>query len=166
MKSEEFILEKAIRLAAKTHRGQKDRFRKPFVLHVMRVIGRGNDLEEQVLGALHDVIERSDIEIEDLREKGYPERVLQALDNISRREGERYSDYIERVELNNLATRVKIHDLADKMDISKITKISEDDRSRFNRQLRAYHKLQKALGHSYIQLDNVPDGTDDKDSES
>jgi len=154
MKSEEFILEKAIRLAAKTHRGQKDRFKKPFVLHVMSVVGRGNDLEEQVLGALHDVIERSVLEIEDLRRKGYPERVLQALDHISRRDGESYSEYIDRVELNNLATRVKIHDLADKMDISKIKKISEDDRSRFNRQLKAYHQLQRAMGYIYTQLDS------------
>ena len=165
MKSQEFVLEKAIRLAAKIHRGQKDRFKKPFVLHVMRVIGRGNDLEEQVLGALHDVIERSDLEIEDLRAKGYPERVLLALDHISRRDEESYSDYIDRVLLNNLATRVKIHDLADKMDISKIAKISEDDRSRFNRQLRAYHKLQRAMGNIYTQLDSGED-TLNGDSES
>lgn len=157
MKSKEFILEKAIRVAAKTHRGQKDRFKKPFVLHVLRVIGRGNSLEEQVLGALHDVVERSEVTIEELRLKGYPERVLLALDHISRREGETYEAYIERVELNNLATRVKIHDLADKMDISKIERISDDDRKRFNRQLRAYHKLRTALGLVFEQLDNNGD---------
>lgn len=157
MKSKEFILEKAIRLAAKTHRGQKDRFKKPFILHVMRVIGRGTSLEEQVLGALHDVVERSDVTVEDLREKGFPERILLALDHISRREGESYVDYIDRIELNHLATRVKIHDLADKMDISKIERISDDDRKRFNRQLRAYHKLQQALGNIYKRLDSNGD---------
>lgn len=157
MKSEEFILEKAIRLAAKTHRGQKDRFGKPFILHVMRVIGKGDDLEERVLGALHDVVERSELEIEDLRRKGYPERVLLALDHISRPDDETYGEYIERVKLNNLATRVKINDLADKMDISKIERITELDRKRFNRQLRAYHSLRKVLGKTYIEIDNQLD---------
>jgi hypothetical protein len=65
------LLETAIRLAAKVHKGQTDRFGKPYILHVMRVMMRGHDLEEQILGALHDVLERSDLTVEDIGEEGF-----------------------------------------------------------------------------------------------
>ena len=114
---EEHLLERAIRLAAKVHKGQKDRAQKPYILHVMRVMMRGTDMEEQLLGAMHDVLERSTLTTADLELKGFPPRVLTALEHISRRKEEDYVGYIERVALNGLATRVKLHDLSDKMDI-------------------------------------------------
>ncbi len=82
------MLENAIRLAAKIHKGQKDRAQKPYILHVMRVMMRGQDLEEQLLGALHDVLERSKLTTAELAEKGFPARVLTSLEHISRVEGE------------------------------------------------------------------------------
>ena len=85
MSVEHHTLESAIRLAAKVHKGQIDRFGKPYVLHVMRVMMRGHDLEEQVLGALHDVLERSTLTLDDLVKRGYPPRVLKALEHITRR---------------------------------------------------------------------------------
>ncbi|MBK7940829.1 MAG: hypothetical protein IPJ87_02970 [Flavobacteriales bacterium] len=94
---QEHLLERAIRLAAKVHKGQVDRFEKPYILHVMRVMMRGHDLEEQVLGALHDVLERSPVTVTELQEKGFPERILKALVHISRRTDEDYEAYIERV---------------------------------------------------------------------
>ena len=112
----EHLLESAIRLAAKVHKGQKDRAQKPYILHVMRVMMRGTDLEEQLLGALHDVLERSELTVAQLAEKGFPAQVLKALEHISRVEGEDYETYIDRVAQDGLALRVKLHDLSDKMD--------------------------------------------------
>lgn len=140
---EEHLLESAIRVAAKVHKGQKDRMQKPYILHVMRVMMRGQDLEEQMLGALHDVLERSQLTVEDLRQKGFPSNVLKALEHISRRDEEDYEGYIERVALDGLAVRVKIHDLSDKMDIRLMKELTPADLKRYNRQLAAYHKLQK-----------------------
>ena len=138
---EEHLLERAIRLAAKVHKGQKDRAQKPYILHVMRVMMRGTDMEEQLLGAMHDVLERSILTTADLELKGFPPRVLTALEHISRRKEEDYVGYIERVALNGLATRVKLHDLSDKMDIRHMNVLDQSDLKRYNRQLAAYHKL-------------------------
>lgn len=138
---EEHLLERAIRLAAKVHKGQKDRAQRPYILHVMRVMMRGTDMEEQLLGALHDVLERSELTASDLELKGFPPRVLTALEHISRRKEEDYAGYIERVAKNGLATRVKLHDLSDKMDIRHLTVLDQSDIKRYNRQLTAYHKL-------------------------
>lgn len=145
---EEHLLESAIRLAAKVHKGQKDRAHKPYILHVMRVMMRGQDLEEQLLGALHDVLERSELTVKDLEEKGVPPRVLKALDHISRRSDEDYIGYIERVALDGLAVRVKLHDLSDKMDIRLMNELGPADLKRYNRQLAAYHKLRKLAEES------------------
>lgn len=139
------LLETAIRLAAKVHKGQVDRFNKPYVLHVMRVMMRGHDFEEQVLGALHDVLERSDLTVDDLRRKGFPPRVLKALDHITRRTEETYEQYIDRVMEDGLAIRVKLHDLADKMDLLHVETLSHADLKRYNKQLVAYHRMKRLV---------------------
>ena len=90
------LLESAIRLAAKVHKGQVDRFGKPYILHVMRVMMRGHDFDEQVLGALHDVLERSPLTMDDLAKKGFSPRVLKGLEHITRRQEETYEEYIDR----------------------------------------------------------------------
>jgi (p)ppGpp synthase/HD superfamily hydrolase len=139
------LLETAIRLAAKVHRGQVDRFGKPYILHVMRVMMRGQDLEEQLLGALHDVLERSELTVDDLAKKGFPPRVLKALLHISRVEPETYEQYIDRVVQDNLAIRVKLHDLADKMDLLHVDQLDPADLKRYNRQLTAYHRMKRIV---------------------
>lgn len=137
------LLEKAVRLAAKVHKGQLDRFDMPFILHVMRVTTRGRDPDEQLLGALHDVLERSEFTIADLREKGFPDHVLVALTHITRIEPEPYETYIDRVMQNSLALRVKVHDLRDKMDLSNVGQLSVPDLHRYNKQLIAYERLRR-----------------------
>jgi (p)ppGpp synthase/HD superfamily hydrolase len=144
----EHLLESAIRLAAKVHKGQKDRAQKPYILHVMRVMMRGTDLEEQLLGALHDVLERSELTVAQLAEKGFPAQVLKALEHISRVEGEDYETYIDRVAQDGLALRVKLHDLSDKMDIRQLKELTPADIKRYNRQLAAFHKLRKLIGQA------------------
>ena len=144
----EIQLEKAIRLASKVHKGQVDRMGSPYILHVIRVMMRGRDTEEQVLGALHDVLERSDLTRAYLQEKGFDAAILIALEHISRNKGETYEDYIDRVLQNDLAARVKLHDLADKMDLRGKSQLENGDVKRFNRHLAAYHKLKEKLDRS------------------
>lgn len=139
------LLEIAIRVASKVHKGQKDRFGKPYILHVLRVMMRGHDIEEQMLGALHDVLERSSLTPTDILEKGFSPRVVMALEHISRIPEETYEQYIDRVLLDNLATRVKMHDLADKMNLLHVQQLDPADLKRYNRQLTAYHRLRKLM---------------------
>ncbi len=153
---EHHLLESAIRLAAKVHKGQLDRFGKPYVLHVMRVMMRGHDLEEQVLGALHDILERSTLTLADIQKKDYPPRVVKALDHITRREDEDYDGYIERVMQDGLAMRVKLHDLADKMDLLHVDELSMADLKRYNKQLAAYHRLKRLVEVARANMDVPP----------
>lgn len=138
---DETTLERAVRLAVKVHKGQKDRAGSPVILHVLRVMAAGRDLEEQVLGALHDVLERSELTLAEVQEKGFPPKVVEGLDHITRRKDEDYEGYIRRVGRNELARRVKRHDLRDKLDLSRQAALDPADLKRYNRQLAAYHAL-------------------------
>ncbi len=148
----EYLLETAIRLAAKVHKGQVDRYEKPYILHVMRVMMRGQDLDEQILGALHDVLERSKLTVDDLEKKGFSPRVLKALEHISRVDEETYEQYIDRVMQDNLAIRVKLHDLADKMDLLHVEVLDVADLKRYNKQLAAYHRMKRLVAQAKLNM--------------
>jgi (p)ppGpp synthase/HD superfamily hydrolase len=152
----EHLLETAIRLAAKVHKGQTDRFGKPYILHVMRVMMRGHDFDEQVLGALHDVLERSGLTMADLEKKGFSPRVLKALGHITRIPEETYEQYIDRVMQDNLAIRVKIHDLADKMDLLHVDQLDPSDLKRYNKQLDAYHRMKRMVEEAKANMPLMP----------
>lgn len=148
----EHLLETAIRMAAKVHRGQVDRFGKPYVLHVMRVMMSGEDFDEQVLGALHDVLERSALTEDDILKKGFSPRVVKALKQITRIPEETYEQYIDRVVQDNLAIRVKLHDLADKMDLLHVEQLDPADLKRYNKQLAAYHRMKKLVAEAKANM--------------
>lgn len=152
------LLERAVRLAAKVHKGQVDRFNQPYLLHVLRVTTRGRDMDEQLLGALHDVLERSTLTVNDLYVKGFPEHVLTALTHITKTEKETYEAYIDRVAQNGLAIRVKVHDLSDKMDLRNVGELSVADLRRYNKQMAAYERLKKleAIVRAEITLKEKP----------
>ncbi len=64
---------------------------------------------------LHDVVEEGVISLDALRELGFLQGTVEAVDAISRRDGETYFGYIERVKLDNVARLVKIADLNDNL---------------------------------------------------
>ncbi|HOZ41022.1 MAG: phosphohydrolase [Flavobacteriales bacterium] len=150
------LLETAIRLAAKVHKGQTDRFGKPYILHVMRVMMRGHDFDEQVLGALHDVLERSTLTMAELEKKGFAPRVLKAMAHITRIPEETYEQYIDRVMEDPLAIRVKIHDLADKMDLLHVDQLDPSDLKRYNKQLAAYHRMKRIVEEAKANMSLAP----------
>src|SRR3954454_2492915 len=96
-------LEKAIRIAAKAHKGQTDKYDEPYLLHVLRVMGAGQTDEERIAGALHDVVEDSEWTYEDLRREGFSERIIAAVECLTKRgDDEDYNLFIDRIRKNPL----------------------------------------------------------------
>ncbi|HEX8995020.1 MAG TPA: hypothetical protein VF812_03205 [Ktedonobacterales bacterium] len=110
-------LEDAIVLAAQWHRGQMypSMQGEPFILHPLRVMAQVESDAERMVAALHDVIEDTNCTLEDLRRLGYTERVVEAVDRLTHRDGEAYEAYIERIKDDPLARQVKLADLADNL---------------------------------------------------
>jgi hypothetical protein len=107
----------AVALAASVHRDQRDKAGQPYILHPLRVMLKQADEPAQMVAVLHDMLEDSPntdapITAVDLRCAGYSEEVI-AAGALTKREGERYEEFIERIALNSLARRAKLGDLED-----------------------------------------------------
>ncbi len=146
------MLEKAIRIAVEAHAGQLDRAGMPYILHPLRVMLSGRTEEEMICGVLHDVVEDTPVSIEMLKKEGFSERVLKALDAVSKRKGESYSDFIERIAECELATVVKLNDLHDNMNRERIVEYKKADELRHQKYRRAekrLHQICREQGWSY-----------------
>lgn len=138
-------LEDAIALAVEAHRGQREKSGQPYILHVLRVMLRGETEDEQMAGVLHDVVEDTRYSLDDLRHLGYPEPVVEAVDCLTRRPDESYDQFIARAVANPIARRVKLADLEDNMDVRRLSDVTERDRERLNRYVRARNQLKQAI---------------------
>lgn len=135
-------LDRAILIAVKAHKNQTDKYGNPYILHPMRVMGMGRTEEERIVGVLHDVVEDTDWTFDGLRKEGFSERIIKALDCVTKRsEDEDYDDFVARTRTNPLAVRVKLNDLIDNMDIRRMKEVKEKDVKRLNKYLRAYKLL-------------------------
>ncbi len=107
------LLDKAISIAVDSHSGQVNDKAEPYVLHPLRMMFKAVTIEEKIIAVLHDVIEKTTIDLEYLRSAGFSDRIVLAIDALSRRPQESYDRYIDRVRENELAIKVKIIDLDD-----------------------------------------------------
>lgn len=72
----------------------------------------------------HDLLEDTDTTVEDLKEAGCSEDVIEAIVRATRKKDEFYSEYIKRVYENRISRIVKIYDLEDNMDIRRLRTIT------------------------------------------
>jgi (p)ppGpp synthase/HD superfamily hydrolase len=133
----------AIALACEAHRGALDLGSKPYILHPLRVMLRMDNDDARMVAVLHDVIEDTDMTLADLRHRGCPMHVRDAVDALTHRPGEAYGAYIERVATCRLAREVKIADLEDNMDVTRLLlrELNERDLERLAKYHRAWLRL-------------------------
>ena len=136
------ILDRAKAIATSAHEGQVDKAGKPYIEHPIRVMNMGKTVEEKIVGVLHDVVEDSEWTFEMLEKEGMPKEVVDALKCVTKlSEDEDYDHFIARVKTNPLAVKVKLNDLKDNMDITRLGKVTEKDLPRLNKYIRAYKQL-------------------------
>lgn len=134
-------LERAILIAAQAHLGQRDKAGAPYILHPLRMMMRMESEAAMIAAALHDVVEDSDWTLEQLRGEGFSEKVLQAVDCLTRRDSESYDEFIARVRANAIARQVKIADLEDNMNVKRIGEMTTKDMARIEKYHRAWRIL-------------------------
>ncbi|MGK6314679.1 HD domain-containing protein [Neorhizobium sp. DT-125] len=110
------LLEKAIAIATLAHEGQSSKTGGPFIDHVRRVAENVSGEDEKLVAWLHDVVEKGPgWTLDRLREEGFPEAAVEAVDAMSKRDGEDYFDFVRRSIRNPLARPVKRADLTDNL---------------------------------------------------
>lgn len=134
-------LERALELAVKAHRGQRDKAGMPYILHPLTLMQQFEILEEKVVALLHDSVEDSDLTLDDLVEEGFSKTVVSAVDALTHRPDEGYTAYLHRVRRDDVARRVKLADLAHNMDLRRIETVQTKDLER----LKKYHTACKFL---------------------
>jgi (p)ppGpp synthase/HD superfamily hydrolase len=136
-------LERAIAIAAMAHEGQVDKTGAPYVLHPLRMMLTVRTPEARMAAVLHDVVEDTPVTLEELKGEGFPEAVLEAVAALTKREGEDYEAFIRRVAPNPIAREVKLADLRDNSDLSRIANPTEKDRARIEKYRRAITYLER-----------------------
>jgi (p)ppGpp synthase/HD superfamily hydrolase len=134
-------LERAIAIAATAHSGQVDKGGAPYILHPLKVMLRMNSLEERIVAVLHDVVEDCGISLNDLRKEGFSEAVLTAIESVTKEPGESYEDFVERAAQNPIGRVVKLADLEENSDLSRIASPSWEDLERVEKYRRAIGRL-------------------------
>jgi len=134
-------LERAIAIAATAHEGQIDKAGAPYVLHPLRMMLRMATLDERITAVLHDVVEDCDVTLEMLRTEGFSDHVIEAIDSVTKRSGESYDDFVQRAASNPIGPRVKLVDLQDNSDLTRIQHPTERDYVRVEKYRRAIEML-------------------------
>ncbi len=139
------LLARAVAIAAIAHQDQYDKAHAPYILHPIRLMMRGQTIEEQIVGILHDVVEDSDWTLDQIAAEGFPPEIITALDCLTRRPEETYDQFLDRVLTNSLATHVKRYDLEDNMTLTRLENWSEKDLQRLQRYHKAHRQIMKQI---------------------
>lgn len=107
------------------------------------MLAMSND-EDRIAAVLHDLIEDTDWTAEQLRAEGFDAAVVTAIETLTRRPGESYEEFILRVSRNPISRRVKLADLADNLDLSRLPVTSQEDFARVAKYERAKATLLEA----------------------
>jgi len=142
------MLGQAIALAAEVHEGQVDKGGFAYILHPLRVMNNLNSTDKELccIAVMHDVIEDSKVTLDDLEELGFTIRVIAGVRALTHLKGEDYQDYIERAACNNDARLVKMQDLRDNSDITRLKGLTEKDFKRMEKYQKAWSFLNDYTG--------------------
>ena len=134
-------LERAIEIAQEAHKGVKDKGGHDYINHPIRVMHAMSNDQEKIVAILHDVVEDSDWTFERLKEEGFEDSVIESLRCVTKySEEEDYQEFIRRAATNKIATKVKMADIEDNLDLSRLGTLTEKDLTRIE-------KYKKALKH-------------------
>lgn len=136
------LVERAKDLAHRAHAGQVDKAGRPYIEHVARVAAAvSDDPEAEAVAWLHDVLEdcegySSKIDL------SYPLTVRSAIVCVTRYPHDTNKAYYAGVKSNPTALRVKLADIADNTDESRLVLLDDKTADRLRRK---YAKALKAL---------------------
>lgn len=144
---------KALCIAREAHKGQVDKSGKDYINHPIKVSAFTYELcvynhkseefttKAMIVALLHDVIEDTDTDIEDLIPY-FSEDVIDAIAHITHEKNTSYMTYIEGVSSSELATYVKLSDLRHNMDLSRLDIVTDRDMERLEKRYKpAYNYL-------------------------
>ena len=118
------MLNEAIEIARKELAGMNDPDGNSYLEHAMRVMDKMDTEEEKIVAVLHDVIEDTELTLGELVEAGFSRQVVDSVEQLTKRPDVTYYDYIDDISGSELATKVKIAEIEDNLDVARVRKMS------------------------------------------
>ena len=123
---------RAFIIAFIAHWGQKDKGGHLYFFHPFRVSQGVKSLRVKVVALLHDVLEDSEkFDFSDFY--CLDEEQKEAIKLLTHNKSVDYFDYIQEVKKNMIAREVKLADLSDNMNLSRLKEITEKDKKRYSK---------------------------------
>jgi len=136
-------LGRAIEIAVSAHAGQTDKGGRPYILHPLWVMNQVRHLGDDymIVAILHDVIEDTGWDIIDLKNEGFPDIILKALQLLDFRDVD-YDYRIKTIALDSgIARVVKMKDIEHNTRITRLKGLRKKDFDRLEKYHRAYTYL-------------------------
>ena len=136
-------LQRAIEIALEAHKGALDKGGNPYILHPLRLMLQMDSEEEMIVAILHDVVEDSEKwSFDKLQTEGFSKKIINSLRSITKEnENEDYEKFIDRSIRDKIGRKVKIADISDNLDISRLKEVTDKDILRINKYKKALEKL-------------------------
>ncbi len=141
MKDAKSMLNIAKAIAEEAHKGQYDKGGVEYINHPVYVADQLKDVNAKIVALLHDVVEDTGFTLEDLETYGFSYKIISAVDAITKRSGEEYDVYIQRVKANELAQIVKIEDIKHNCQLTRLDKVTSKDLDRVEKYRRTLRDL-------------------------
>ena len=135
------MIDIALAISKKAHAGQVDKAGVDYIQHPLYVASQVETEQEKAVALLHDVIEDSNITAVDLLASGLPNEVVTAVQILTKKKGQSYQEYLEKVKINDLARVVKLADLKHNSDLSRLKTVSNTDYNRVEKYKNAIRYL-------------------------
>ena len=142
IKNTDNLIYKALEIVTTLFENDTDKGGHPYMLHIMYVYKHVSSLDEKVIALLHDVIEDKDVSKEDLLEVGFPSFIVDDVVMLTRVKPTDYKDYIDNIIKNGSirALHVKLADVENNLDISRIKNPSMSDYERLEKRYMPTHE--------------------------
>lgn len=121
------LLQRAEEIARQAHAGQVDKSGKPYIGHIERVAARVTSDEAKCVALMHDVLEDTALLSEAEMRSIFGDRITDGVLSVTRLEDESYEVFVRRAGENPLGRQVKISDLIDNSNLSRLEQVTMVD---------------------------------------
>ena len=135
------LTKKALIIAYNAHFGQFDKGGVPYVFHPFHLAEQMETEYEICVALLHDVLEDSDFSIDDLKNYGFPNEIIDAVELLTKKKECSYTSYISQICENQLSKKIKREDIKHNLDLSRLNKITDKDKKRIQKYKQALEIL-------------------------
>ena len=137
---------KALELVTKLFKHDKDKGGHPYLLHLLYVYRHVYTIDEKVVALLHDIMEDKNITASELLDLGFSKKIVDDIKILTRIKPMEYSEYIENIVNSGSveALNVKLADLKNNMDLSRIK----------NPTVKDYERIEKRYNPAYTKILN------------